>query len=61
MHWLMIIYSAFLFFLLTPGILITLPPKGKKNIVAIVHSLIFGLVWGFTHKMVWNFSRRLQF
>jgi hypothetical protein len=24
--------------------------------VAAVHALVFGLVFGFTHKMVWSFS-----
>jgi len=33
-----------LFFLLTPGILVTLPPGGSKYVVALVHALIFGLV-----------------
>ena len=33
-----------LFFLLTPGVLVTLPPGGSKYMVALVHALIFGLV-----------------
>jgi len=54
MCWFMFIYSAVLFFVLTPGIVLTLPPKGKKMTVALVHALIFGLVFGLTHKFVWN-------
>jgi hypothetical protein len=52
MNWIMFLYAALLFFLLTPGILLTLPPKGKKLTVAAVHALVFGLVWAFTHNMV---------
>jgi hypothetical protein len=48
----MFLYSAILFFVLTPGILLTLPPKGKKMTVAAVHAVIFGLIWGLTYKMV---------
>jgi len=33
-----------LFFILTPGILVTLPPGGSKYMVALVHAIIFGLV-----------------
>ncbi len=35
---------VFLFFLLTPGILVTLPPGGSKVTVAFVHALVFGLI-----------------
>jgi hypothetical protein len=48
----MFIYAAVLFFVLTPGILLTLPPKGKKMTVAAVHALVFGLVWSFSHNLV---------
>ena len=48
----MFLYAALLFFLLTPGILVTLPPKGKKMTVAAVHAVVFGLIWALTHNMV---------
>ena len=38
------IYTAFLFFVLTPGILLTIPKKSSKYMVALVHSLLFALV-----------------
>lgn len=56
MCWIMFFYTALLFFLLTPGILLTLPPKGKKMTVAAVHALVFGLILGLTHKMVWKLT-----
>jgi len=49
----MSLYVALLFVLLTPGILLTLPPKGSKLVVAVVHGLVFALVYHLTHKAVW--------
>ena len=37
------------FFLLCPGILVSLPPKGSKYVVAGVHAVIFGLLAGLSH------------
>ena len=47
-----VIYVCVLFFVLTPGVLLTIPPKGKKMVVAACHAIIFGIVWGLTHKHV---------
>jgi len=49
-------YVAVLFFLLTPSVLLRLPPKGGKYVVAFVHALVFAAVFHFTHKFVWNMS-----
>lgn len=48
----MFLFSVALFFALTPGILVSLPPKGKKYTVAAVHAVIFAVVWQLTHKAV---------
>jgi hypothetical protein len=50
----MFIYAFLLFFVLTPGILVCLPPKSSKTVVALTHAVIFALVWTFTNKMVWR-------
>ena len=42
------IYLVVLFVLLSPGILVTLPPKGGKWVVAIVHAAVFAIVAFFT-------------
>lgn len=60
MNWVVTIYSALLFFVLTPGILLSLPPKGKPITVAIVHAIVFAIVWHFTHKLVWRLSNSLK-
>jgi len=33
-----------LFFFLTPGVLLTIPPGGSKYMVALIHAIIFGLL-----------------
>ena len=56
MNWIVSIYAAILFFALSPGILLSLPPKGSKMTVAAVHAIIFALILQFTNKMVWRAS-----
>ena len=48
----MFIFSAVLFFLLTPGILLSLPPGGSKMVVAGTHAIVFAVVMTFFHKMI---------
>ena len=54
MNFTVFIYAFLLFFVLTPGVLLSLPPKGSKMVVAGVHALVFAVVWTLTHKMVWR-------
>ena len=60
MSLLVTLYVAVLFFLLTPAILVSLPPKGGKFTVAAVHALVFALIFHFTHKLVWRFGVSLE-
>lgn len=55
----MFLYVVLLFVLLTPGILLSLPPKGSKLTVAIVHGLVFTLVLCLTKNFVLEMSTRL--
>jgi hypothetical protein len=50
------LYTIVLFVLLTPGILLRLPPKGSPLVVAIVHGAVFALILCFTHKAVSRLS-----
>ena len=50
----MSLYLVALFVALTPGVLISLPPKGKKLTVALTHAVVFAVVYQLTHKMVWR-------
>jgi len=54
------IYTAILFFLLTPAILVRLPPSGSKFTVAAVHAIVFAVIFHFTHKLVWRLGARLE-
>jgi hypothetical protein len=41
-----------LFVLLTPGVLLRLPKNGSKMTVAVVHGLVFALVWSLSHRFL---------
>ena len=53
----MSLFMALLFVLLTPGVLLRLPPRGPLLTVAIVHGLVFAIVYHFTNKMVFKIVR----
>lgn len=50
--WAMMVYAAVLFYLLTPGVLVSLPPGGSRMTVNLTHAVVFAVVWCYTHKMV---------
>jgi len=52
----MLAYVALLFVLLTPGVLLRLPSKGTLLTVAIVHGIVFALVFHFTHRHVYRLT-----
>ena len=54
------LYVVFLFVLLTPAILVRLPPKGNKWTVALVHGVIFSVILLLTNHFVSGFSKNLE-
>ena len=52
----MFLFIVILFFILTPGVLLSLPPKGSKMMVAAVHAIVFALLFTLTNKFVWNWG-----
>ena len=52
--WWMALYVAVLFYALTPGVLVSLPPGASRQTVNLTHAVVFGAVWALTHKMVWK-------
>lgn len=50
----MAVFVFMLFFLLTPGVLIRLPPDGSKITVALTHALVFTAIWTLLCKSVWK-------
>lgn len=60
MQMLMMLYVFLLFFILTPGILLRLPPKGSKYTVALVHAGVFALVFHYTYDLVFEIIYKMQ-
>jgi hypothetical protein len=60
MNWIITLYTALLFFVLVPGVLVNLPPKQGKMTTAAVHAVIFALIWHFTYKTVWQLSMNMS-
>jgi len=56
MNWVVSIYTAILFFILTPNVLVRLPPKGSLMMVAAVHAIIFAVIYHYSHMAVWKMS-----
>jgi hypothetical protein len=52
--WTKMLVSIVLFYLLTPGILVSLPPGGSKQAVALTHAVVFAVV----SKLVWMTLRK---
>jgi hypothetical protein len=55
-HPLMSLYVAVLFFLLVPGVLLSLPPGASFMARAAFHAVVFALVYHLTHKAVWKLT-----
>ena len=56
MNLFMSLYLAALCVALTPGVLLTLPKGGARLTVAVVHALVFAVVYHFTKNMVLSMS-----
>jgi membrane protein CcdC involved in cytochrome C biogenesis len=52
MNPILFLFAFVLFFVLTPGVFLTLPPKSSKMMVAAVHGIIFSLVFVFTNHWI---------
>jgi hypothetical protein len=50
----MSLFTAVLFFILTPGILLSLPSGASFIVKAMFHALVFALVYHYSHKFVWR-------
>ena len=44
MDWKKILFTAVVFAAFVPGVLVTLPPGGNRNLVLAVHGLLFAVV-----------------
>jgi hypothetical protein len=53
------VFLALLFVLLTPGVLVSLPPGGSKLVVAATHGVVFAVVYCLSYKAVYNATKNL--
>jgi hypothetical protein len=60
MNALTFLYVFVLFYVLTPGILVTLPKKSSKMVVALVHGLLFTLILALSYRFVASISSRIS-
>lgn len=58
--YLMTAFTALLFFVLTPGVILTIPSNGSKIVVAVVHGIVFALVYYLSYKTVWALTRKYE-
>lgn len=54
------LYVVVLFFVLTPGILLSIPSKTSKHVVALTHAVVFAVVFHFTYKPICNVSSKMK-
>ena len=54
MNFVLFLIVVALFYVLVPGILVVLPPKSSKHIVALTHALVFGIILAIIHKPIWK-------
>jgi len=59
MNFLMFFFLALLAFLLSPGVLVSLPPGGSKKVVALTHAVVLAAVYALTHRMVMNVAKNM--
>lgn len=43
-----LIYIVFLFYVLSPNVLLRIPTNGSKHVVALVHAVVFAVVYYYT-------------
>jgi len=56
----MLIYVVALFYVLVPGMFLSIPSSGSKKVVALTHAIIFAVIFKLTHKMVWKLSMQMS-
>ena len=60
MNFVVALYAAVLFFILSPNVLLRLPKKGSTKVVAAVHAVVFGLLLFFTGRFVSQLSMMMN-
>ena len=50
----MSLYAALLFYVLSPGVFLSIPEGASRFMKAGVHAALFAVVYHLTHKAVWR-------
>ncbi len=58
MNFLMMAYYAIVFYVLTPGVLFTIPSGVSRNLVYMTHAVVFSLVIGLTNEYAWSLIKK---
>ena len=61
MNVILFIVLVLLFVVLTPGVALSLPPKGSKLVVALTHGLVFALILSLIQKPIYRLTSRMGF
>jgi len=61
MNAILFVVLVLLFVVLTPGVALSLPPKGSKLVVALTHGLVFALIWTLIKKPIYRLTSRMGF
>lgn len=61
MYVLLFVFLVAIFIAFVPGVLITLPPNGSRNMVFLTHGLLFAFVWGLLHSTLSLFASRFNY
>ena len=56
MHAACTLFVMVLFFLLTPGILLSIPQTGSLQQKALVHAVVFGVIFHFFHSVMMRYA-----
>jgi hypothetical protein len=52
MNWILTVFVIILFVILSPGVILTLPSKSSKPMIAaLVHGILFSIIFQLTSKM----------
>ena len=55
--WKYLLLTALTFYLVVPGVVVTLPPGASRETVLVVHSLLFAVVHMLSHKYLFPMGR----
>ncbi len=61
MYVLLFVFLVAIFVAFVPGVLITLPPRGSRNMVLLTHGILFALVWALLHSTLSAFASRFNY